>query len=52
MDELQLVPPSLAYVSQIKAYLAECLADRFQATCEPDRVPGLDLLEEFPDVAS
>ena len=50
MDELMLLQPDEAHIPQIEAYRDEFPAGRMQATPDPDRIPGLDLLEAYPDV--
>ncbi len=52
MDELQLIRLSPALAGEIAAYRAEFPADRPRVTLEPDRVPGLDHLEEYGGVSS
>ncbi len=52
MEELQLIPVSLANADEIAAYRAAFPPDRIQATADPDRIPGLDHLEEYGDVPS
>ena len=46
MTLLKLLPPSLRDAEEIENYRAEFPADREQVTAEPDRIPGLDYLEE------
>ena len=50
MDELTLVFPSAEYAQEIAAYRDEFPADRMRVTPDPDRIPGLDGLEEFSSV--
>ncbi len=50
MDELKLIPPSAAYAPLIEEYRAEFPKDRMQVTHVPDRIPGLDRLEEYGGV--
>ena len=50
MDELMLAEPNLTYAGQIENYRAEFPRDRMQATADPDRIPGLDCLEDFDRV--
>ena len=50
MDELTLVSPSAEYAQEIAAYRDEFPADRMRVTPDPDRIPGLDGLEEFSSV--
>ncbi len=52
MEELELIPVSLANADEIAAYRAAFPPDRVQATADPDRIPGLDHLEEFEDIPS
>ncbi len=50
MDELILMKPAAAYVRQIEEYRDEFPVGQMQATPDPDRIPGLDGLEEQPGV--
>ena len=52
MDELQLVPVSLALADEIAVYRASFPADRMRVTLDPERIPGLDHLEEYADIPS
>ena len=47
MDELELLPLSPALAHEIAAYRATFPADRMRVTLYPDRIPGLDHLEEY-----
>ena len=47
---LRLVRPSGAYAEQIEAYRAAFPAGRMQATPDPERIPGMDGLENCGDV--
>lgn len=51
MEQIRLVRPTLADTAAIAAYRAEFLPGRMQVTADPDRIPGLDHLEEYPSVA-
>lgn len=50
MEELQLIPVSPALADEIAAYRAAFPPERMQATPDPERIPGLDHLEEFKDI--
>ena len=50
MDTLQLVQPSAAWAEAIREYRDAFPAERLRVTLEPDRIPGLDMLEQFPTV--
>ena len=50
MNELQLVPLSLALADEIAAYRAAFPANRMRVTLDPDRIPGLDHLEEYDNI--
>ena len=50
MDKLKLLLPSVEDADKIEQYRAEFPADREQVTAEPDRIPGLDRLEEYSTV--
>ena len=49
MDEIRLAEPTQADAERIAEYRAEF--PRNQVTCDPDRIPGLDGLEDFDSVA-
>ncbi len=49
-EELRLVKPSAAYAARIEEYRAEFPRDRERVTNIPERIPGMDHLEEFADV--
>lgn len=51
MSTLRLSKVSKDYLEQIKEYRAEFPADRMRVTYDPDRIPGLDYLEEYDSVA-
>ena len=51
MEKLRLVKPTTEYISQIEDYLASFPEDRMQVTYDPERIPGLDYLEDFEKVA-
>lgn len=50
MDEIRLVKPTAEYAAQIDEYRAEFPSGRLRVTADPDRIPGLDGLEDFPGV--
>ena len=50
MDTLRLLPLCPEMAEALAAYRAEFLPGRPQVTYDPDRVPGLDHLEDFPAV--
>ena len=50
MDALKLVPVSDSYAEAIAAFRAEFPAARERVTLDPDRIPGLDFLEEYESV--
>ena len=50
MSVLKLLLPSIQDVEEIEKYRAEFPADRVQVTAEPDRIPGLDYLENYSSV--
>ncbi|MBR2520889.1 MAG: GNAT family N-acetyltransferase [Oscillospiraceae bacterium] len=49
MDGLILKEPTEAYAEKIEEYRSEFPADRERVTYIPDRIPGLDRLEEYHD---
>ena len=49
MDELELIRPSAAYTREIIEYRDEFPAERARVTLDPDRIPGLDYLEDYDD---
>ncbi len=51
MDEIRLEEPTRADAERIAEYRAEFPEDRMQVTSDPDRIPGLDGLEDFDCVA-
>ena len=50
MDRIKLVPVSGEYAAAIADYRAEFPDNRERVTLDPDRVPGLDHLEEYESV--
>ena len=50
MNELQLIPVSAAWAEEIAAYRAEFPKAQMRVTFDPDRIPGLDGLENYEDV--
>lgn len=51
MDKLHLLPIRPELAGALAAYRAEFLPGRPRVTHDPDRVPGLDHLEDFPSVS-
>ena len=47
MDEIELLEPTPADSRLIGEYRAAFPEDRDRVTCDPDRIPGLDYLEQF-----
>ena len=47
MDAIRLVRVSAEYAGQIDQYRAEFPAERMRVTLIPERIPGLDYLEDF-----
>ena len=50
MDEIKLIRPTKAYAPMIADYRAEFPAGRMKVTYDPDRIPGLDFLEQYENV--
>lgn len=50
MDQLTLIPVSAAYAGQLLEYRSAFPDSREQVTCDPDRIPGLDHLEDFGSI--
>ncbi len=50
MDELELIELNEEYCVQIAEYRAEFPAERMRVTLEPDRIPGMDHLENFDNI--
>lgn len=50
MDEITLVPVSAAYADQLLEYRSAFPDSREQVTCDPDRIPGMDHLEDFGSI--
>ena len=50
MDEIRLIPPTAAYAVQIAEYRAEFPSERMRVTLDPERIPGMDYLEDFGSV--
>ena len=48
--KIRLISPAREYAEQILQYRDEFPADRERVTYDPDRIPGMDHLEEFGDV--
>ena len=51
MDEIRLIRPTAAYAAQIAEYRAEFPSERMRVTLDPERIPGMDYLEDFGSVA-
>ena len=51
MSILVLKRPSLADVEKIEEYRAEFPAERMRVTYDPERIPGLDYLEEYKNIS-
>lgn len=49
-NRLILVRPSLDYAEKIEEYRSEFSADRIRGTYIPDRIPGMDYLEDYSTV--
>ena len=47
MDAISLIRPTAEYAAQIEEYRAEFPADRMRVTLNPERIPGMDYLEDF-----
>ena len=50
MGELRLVPPSPEYAEQIREYRTEFPSERMRVTYDPERIPGLDYLENYKEI--
>ncbi len=50
MDEIKLVKPSAEYAEQIAEYREEFPSERMRVTYDPDRIPGMDYLEDYGSV--
>ena len=50
MDEITLIRPTIGYADRIAEYRAEFPSDRMRVTYDPDRIPGLDYLEQYENV--
>ena len=51
MEELRLVLPAARDAERIEEYAAEFPAERLQVTLDPERIPGLDCLENYENAA-
>ena len=51
MDQLFLVRPTMDDLKRIEAYRSEFSPDRARVTYDPDRIPGLDYLENYTSIA-
>ena len=51
MKELRLVLPAARDAERIEEYAAEFPAERLQVTLDPERIPGLDCLENYENAA-
>ena len=50
MEELRLFKPSIEYAEQIAEYKAEFSPEQIRATYDPDRIPGMDYLENYNSI--
>ncbi|MBQ6181819.1 MAG: GNAT family N-acetyltransferase [Ruminococcus sp.] len=50
MNDIELTEVSAEFAEQIREYVSEFPADRMKVVPEDDRIPGLDLLEEYDSV--
>ena len=50
MEEINLLEPSMIYAGQIEDYRDEFPAERMRVTYIPDRIPGMDYLENFDSI--
>lgn len=50
MEDIKLVKPTEEYAQQIADYRAEFPSERMRVTYDPDRIPGMDYLEEYENV--
>lgn len=50
MDEIKLLQPSAGDAARIAEYRAEFASDRMRVTLDPNRIPGLDDLENYAHV--
>lgn len=50
MDGIRLIKPSLEYAAQIEEYRSAFREERMRVTYIPERIPGMDHLEEFERV--
>lgn len=51
LGELRLIPIGIDHAGEAEAYRAEFPPSRERVTFVPERIPGLDRLEEFPSAA-
>ena len=51
MGKLLLIKPTKEYAEQIEEYRAEFPSERMRVTYNPDRIPGMDYLEEYDTVS-
>ena len=51
MDEIRLVRPSAEDAEQIEEYRAEFPSERMRVTYDPERIPGMDYLEDYSTVS-
>ncbi|MDE7292181.1 MAG: hypothetical protein K2N58_09065 [Treponemataceae bacterium] len=49
MEKIKLVEVSAEYAEKILEYRAEFPAERMRVTYDPERIPGLDYLENYGD---
>lgn len=50
MEERRLFKPSIEYAEQIAEYKAEFSPEQIRATYDPDRIPGMDYLENYNSI--
>ena len=50
MEELRLFKPSIEYAEQIAEYKAEFSPEQIRVTYDPDRIPGMDYLENYNSI--
>lgn len=50
MNRIQLIKPSAVYAEKIKEYRSEFPGERERVSLIPDRIPGMDFLENYDNV--
>ena len=50
MNRIQLIKPSAVYAEKIKEYRSDFPFERERVTLDPDRIPGMDYLENYENV--